>query len=227
MKRLNPIDAFLFDISMEKENWNNVEIDEDEDEFEWKWQAMRSKGCTEEEIQKEKQKQRYKDDIYLYKQIIASKAWETDCSCTFAMSYIHLSYAYDGLNNRNEALNTLKLGHSLEPHEHKLTLALAKLLFRADFKLQAFELCVELYERYALQQSILSSKSRGDWNEEESTAMTSLVMSEDVSDAYYLAGESHLFVVSYIYLFPHCFFVIYNCSLWVISFIGRLDPYSR
>ena len=97
-------------------------------------------NLSPEEVKRAREKKKWKEDVYLYKHIIASKSWETDITCNPIDSYLRLSIALDGLSRRQQAIQTLEAACSEWPDEAELSLALAKLLFRSDFLSKAFRI---------------------------------------------------------------------------------------
>ena len=73
-----------------------------------------------------------------------------------------------------------------EETDTRLILALAKLLFRADFKDRSLELCGRLFEQFELHQKTETEKETEQKAEEETEKVS--VSLEDVCDAYYLGG---------------------------------------
>lgn len=136
------------------------------------WEAMRTLGYSEDDINRAKAQKKWKEEVWLCSYMIQNKVWENDISCTYTDCYLRLALAQDGLSRRNEAIQSLRTAKSLWPDEHRLTLALAKLLFRADQKDESFLLCTEVFEIYNSGEYSADSKA----------------MAEDAADAYYLAG---------------------------------------
>jgi tetratricopeptide (TPR) repeat protein len=122
-----------------------------DEQDELQWAQMRKLGASEEEISRAKKAKQWKEEVYLYSQIIKQRAWEKDISCDFADSYLCLSFALEGLTRRLDAIKTLQDAHNLRPTEPKISLALAKLLFKADQKAASLSMCKEIFKMYKKQ----------------------------------------------------------------------------
>eukprot|EP00511_Aplanochytrium_stocchinoi_P007097 CAMPEP_0204837128 /NCGR_PEP_ID=MMETSP1346-20131115/27232_1 /ASSEMBLY_ACC=CAM_ASM_000771 /TAXON_ID=215587 /ORGANISM="Aplanochytrium stocchinoi, Strain GSBS06" /LENGTH=484 /DNA_ID=CAMNT_0051972411 /DNA_START=133 /DNA_END=1587 /DNA_ORIENTATION=+ len=126
---------------------------------------LQSLHMSSEDVKKARAKKQYKENLYVYQHIIANRLWESDPSCNFVDAHLLLSIALDGLGRRGEAIRALRDAHRKWPEECKLSLALAKLLFRDDKMPQAFNI---------LRECILEQIDGVDH--------------DIASDAYYLAG---------------------------------------
>lgn len=153
---------------------NADEINQEMEDKHWK-SLMKSKGYTIKQINDLKNRKIFKEDVYICKLMIKEKNWEYDISCEYVSTYLKLSRALDGLNLRQEAIRNLYIAHNEKPREFKITLALAKLLFRDDQKEISYKLCLHICNEYKLQ---LNNNN----NEENE------ISADDVSNAYYLAG---------------------------------------
>lgn len=124
--------------------------------------------------------------VWLYNFMIKSKAWENDISCSFVGCYCRLALAYEGLSRRQNAIDTLKQARGLDPTEFRITLALAKLLFKNDEKMASLALCKEIADAYNVQLQCSSG------NDDIDIDTPGYISVEDAADAYYLAGWVHI-----------------------------------
>lgn len=147
-----------------------------DEQEELQWNEMRRKGISENEIAKLRAVKQWKEDVYLYSQMIKQQAWKFDRSCEFADCYLRLCSALEGLTRRREAINKLLEAHAQRETDHRIALALAKLLFKDDQKDESLRLCKLIFQLYA-DQVINEFHSR-----------TPPITEEDASDAYYLGG---------------------------------------
>jgi hypothetical protein len=123
-----------------------------------KYAAMLKEGThTREDIDKIVAHKRYKQEIYLCKEMIKMKSW-SDGSCTRKDTYLCLANALNGVNRRSEAIILLqtaleKDGQDNDKDEDEdglvsMKLALAKLLFQELRKNEAFLLCQKVYTKH-------------------------------------------------------------------------------
>ena len=140
------------------------------------WTQMRQAGVAEQIILQAKRSKQWKEDVYLYNQMIKQKAWEFDPSCTFTGSYLKLCSALEGLNRRHDAITKLTEAHNRRPGDTKIILAVAKLLFKDDQKDLSLALCREIFRMFDMQRDTSSHSD------------PKLVSEEDAADAYYLGG---------------------------------------
>jgi hypothetical protein len=146
------------------------------DEMEsYQWEAMRSMGYSEEDIDRAKAQKKWKEEVWLCTYMIQNKVWENDLSCTYTDCYLRLALALDGLNRRGEAVRSLQNARLTWPEDFRITLALAKLLFRDDKKDESFSLCKEIFAAYS------TESPPGD-------LPLSAIPIDDAADAYYLGG---------------------------------------
>lgn len=165
------------------------DIDAIDEMEEHQWNQMRLGGASEEEIQRAKNFKQWKEDVYLYSQMVKQRAWEFDRSCTFTGSYLKLCSALEGLTRRNEAISKLSDAHNMRPTDTKITLALAKLLFKDDQKDRSLSLCREIFVMYEVQQASISRHSSpGTSNHKSFFNQEQSISEEDAADAYYLGG---------------------------------------
>lgn len=161
-----------------------MDADQTFDELEeLQWDQMRLAGASEEEIQRAKNFKQWKEDVYLYTQMIKQRAWEFDRSCTFTGSYLKLCSALEGLTRRQEAINKLHDAHTRRPTDTKITLALAKLLFKDDQKDRSLSLCREIFLMYEIQRNPAPHSSPNSQPDQKFS-----ISEEDAADAYYLGG---------------------------------------
>jgi tetratricopeptide (TPR) repeat protein len=137
---------------------------------------VRAGTHTPAEIDALRKQQRHREEVHVCRLLIRSRVWETDCSCSARATYLCLAAALAGLNRRQDAIHTLQQALGSLPHQRQylreaeagakvaeeeaplgaagadvagpLSLALAKLLFQAGRKAEAFELTTKVLSRY-------------------------------------------------------------------------------
>lgn len=149
-----------------------------DEQEEQQWTEMRRNGVSEDEIRKMRATKQWKEDAYLYAQMIKQRAWKFDRSCDFADCYLRLCSALEGLTRRREAVSKLQEAYSQRPNDHRIALALAKLLFKDDQKEESLRLCRHLFQLYA-------DQSQGNAQAAEDVP---LITEDEAADAYYLGG---------------------------------------
>eukprot|EP01047_Picozoa_sp_COSAG01_P068834 COSAG01_NODE_10041_length_2266_cov_252.998154_1_plen_396_part_00 len=141
-----------------------------------RYTAMVQAGThTPAEIEALRKQQRHREEVHVCRLLIRSRAWVTDCSCSARDTYLCLAAALAGLNRRQDAIHTLQQALGSLPQRQylrgseagakvaeeeaplgaagadvagPLSLALAKLLFQAGRKAEAFELTTNVLSRY-------------------------------------------------------------------------------
>eukprot|EP01038_Epipyxis_sp_PR26KG_P012702 gene12702-17034_t len=161
-----------------------IKILEDDEDHIWIC-TMRNHGYSEGEIVQMKNVKDLKEKIWVCKEMIKLKLWDNgDVSCNRTDCYIALSTSYEELNRRYDAIEVLRSGHKLYPHDSTITLALAKITFKDDKKEESLHLCQQIFSLYSQQ---LQSNLRDDefYFADESNYKIS---EEEVGEAYYLGG---------------------------------------
>ena len=213
--------GWIFCVNQVSSVINHISMDCD-DLMEQEWiRGLRLAGLSEEEVQQAIAQKRCKEEVSLNRMIIKMCAWKTDISADYAMTHISLSAALDGLSRRPEAIAALRSGLSgldetcsyeqgyteyqlTEARARAtLTLALAKLLFRDDCKIEAYRYCQCIMRAYLGQTKasremdpispeaeecdtyIRGGEDRGSGEEIE---LDMDVNAEQAEDAWYLAG---------------------------------------
>ena len=158
---------------------------------------LRGLGLSDVAIEEAQQLKRDKEQASMLRFMVDHKAWSTDKTLDYAELHLRLSVALDKLTQRESAIDALRQGlagletvtvdtkgASFVPDARaKLTLALAKLIFRNDQKVEAFGLCQELMNVYLQQRGLSTEKAAVD---AEGPRM--MVADEQAEDAWYLAG---------------------------------------
>ena len=168
-------------------------MDVDDELRSWKLSKYRAQGLSEEEISGMLQKEQDREDIYLYKEMIKTKAWQKDISVECSNIHICLAGCLERCFLRRDAIQYLRSALSIDieeiecstfhdtfsplykrRHRASLLLALAKLLFKDDCKTEALNLCKELMDLFGIPHSVHT------------------VSIQQASEAYYLAGWVHI-----------------------------------
>lgn len=158
---------------------------------------LRGLGLSDVAIEEAQQLKRDKEQASMLRFMVDHKAWSTDKTVDYAELHLKLSVALDKLTQRESAIDALRQGLAgldtvavdnegtafVPGARAKLTLALAKLIFRNDQKVEAFGHCQELMNVYLQQRRLNTEEVEVD---AEGPRMT--VTDEQAEDAWYLAG---------------------------------------
>ena len=175
---------------------------------------LRELGLSSTAIKEALVLKRHKESASMLRFMVHHRVWESDKTVDMAETYLRLSAVLDKLSQRPAAIVALQDGLSvLDTLDHvrgltsseepsgggetiptridvpasraSLSLALAKLLFRADSKREAFQLCEVLMVHYRQQK--LQQQQALDPDGEPKTVRYS-VTTQQAEDAWYLAG---------------------------------------